>query len=199
VGESSKSSQLVGNPTTAKPAVPKSITPPPPAPSPLTPARKRVVGASRLSRMSASSQSQQETGGPLRFLKWAAGSGASAVTGAGSLLRRGPGNRETSLVSDESGIEREVYEVKKGDSLGAICKKLGVSMEVVSTANDIKDVDSIFPGQKLWIPKTYTIEKGDNLNKIAQKFNTTVEALLKYNEIDNPDQIKHGDVILLPL
>jgi len=88
--------------------------------------------------------------------------------------------------------------VKKGDTLGAICSKLGVSMDVISAANDINDVNTIYPGQKLWIPRTYTIQKGDTLFRIAQQHQTTVGDLLKLNNFSNPDEISAGDVLLLP-
>lgn len=49
----------------------------------------------------------------------------------------------------------EVYEIKKGDTLGKIAKQYGTTWEKIHEMNRdvIKDPDLIFPGQKIKIPK----------------------------------------------
>lgn len=47
----------------------------------------------------------------------------------------------------------EDYEVKKGDTLGAISKRTGRSVESITKASDIKDPNKINIGQKIRIPK----------------------------------------------
>lgn len=44
------------------------------------------------------------------------------------------------------------YVVEAGDTLSVIAEQFGVTMEAISAANNITDVDSIRPGQELIIP-----------------------------------------------
>lgn len=49
----------------------------------------------------------------------------------------------------------EIYEIKKGDTLGKIAKHYGTTWQKIHTMNKdtIKNPDLIFPGQKIKIPK----------------------------------------------
>lgn len=49
----------------------------------------------------------------------------------------------------------EIYEIKKGDTLGKIAKKYGTTWQKIFEMNKatIKNPDLIFPGQKIKIPK----------------------------------------------
>jgi nucleoid-associated protein YgaU len=49
----------------------------------------------------------------------------------------------------------EMYEIKKGDTLGKIAKHFGTTWQKIHEANKsvIKNPDLIFPGQKIKIPK----------------------------------------------
>lgn len=49
----------------------------------------------------------------------------------------------------------EVYEIRKGDTLGKIAKQYGTSWQKIHEMNKdvIKNPDLIFPGQKIKIPK----------------------------------------------
>lgn len=46
-----------------------------------------------------------------------------------------------------------MYIVKKGDSLWKIAKRFGSTIENIAKINGIEDVNKIYPGQKLFIPK----------------------------------------------
>lgn len=98
-----------------------------------------------------------------------------------------------------------IYTVKKGDTLSAIAKKYNTTVNELAKINNIKNVNLIYPGQKIKIsgnsPKkgqiTYTVKKGDNLSKIAKKYNTTVNKLVKTNNIKNPNLIYPGQKIII--
>ena len=45
------------------------------------------------------------------------------------------------------------YKIKKGDTLSAISKKLGISVKDLAAANKIKDVNKIQAGASLIIPQ----------------------------------------------
>ncbi|HYI00156.1 LysM peptidoglycan-binding domain-containing protein, partial [Hyalangium sp.] len=54
------------------------------------------------------------------------------------------------------GIE---YRVNSGDTLSAIARRHDVTVEVLSRLNGISDVNRIFPGQVLRIPKARVLQK----------------------------------------
>ena len=44
------------------------------------------------------------------------------------------------------------YKIKKGDTLSQIAQDMGVSMNAITKANKIEDVDKIYAGRTLTIP-----------------------------------------------
>lgn len=95
-----------------------------------------------------------------------------------------------------------VYTVRPGDTLWAIARRYGVTVEAIVGANDIRNPNLIYPGQRFTIPvdcTRYTIRPGDTLWGIAQRYGTTVGALAQLNGISNPNLIYPGDVLKIPV
>lgn len=91
------------------------------------------------------------------------------------------------------------YVVKKGDTLYAIAKSYGVTVQQLMTANKLTNANLIKIGQVLTIPTTtYTVKSGDTLSKIAGAHGITLQQLLSVNSISNPNLIKIGQVIKIP-
>lgn len=97
------------------------------------------------------------------------------------------------------------YTIKKGDTLSEIAKEYNTSVNELASINNIKDVNLIYAGNTLKIPKnkeenyiTYTIKKGDNLTKIAKKYNTTIKKLAELNNIKDVNKIYAGDTLKIP-
>lgn len=94
------------------------------------------------------------------------------------------------------------HTVKKGESLGSIAKKYGVTVSNLKKWNNLKS-DVVRPGQKLTIHKggggksvsksnsskssgnvkTHTVKKGETLSSIARKYGCTVNDLKKWNNL----------------
>lgn len=94
----------------------------------------------------------------------------------------------------------QVYFVQRGDTMKKIAGRLGVSLEVLVTANpQVINIDLIYVGQKLNVPSgvsVYIVTRGDTLRKIADRFGTTLEALLILNPaITNANLIYVGQII----
>ena len=95
------------------------------------------------------------------------------------------------------------YVVKKGDTLSAIAKQHGVTLQRLTSYNHITDPDRIYPGEVIDIPhgenvsamRFYTVKPGDTLSGIAKKHQTTVKKLQQLNKIKDPDQIYPGQII----
>ena len=81
------------------------------------------------------------------------------------------------------------YTVAKGDSLGKIAKKYGLSTEDLLAWNNLSNANKIYVGQSilLYPPKpvwiTHVVVSGDNLGKIAQKYNCSVTDLQTWNNL----------------
>lgn len=116
----------------------------------------------------------------------------------------------------------ESYTVKKGDSLWAIAKRYGVSVNELYEANGLNKNSVIRVGQQIQIPTeggsapvrvstadtyqpsgfdqetiSYTVQRGDNLSRIANRYDTTVAALKTANG-KSSDVIRVGEVLTVP-
>jgi peptidoglycan endopeptidase LytE len=104
------------------------------------------------------------------------------------------------------------YTVKKGDTLGKIAQKFGVSVEELAKANNLNPDTILSIDQQLVIPysndkneskteikpEKHTVIKGDCLDKIARIYNCTVDELLTLNDLKRDSTLKIGQAILLP-
>ncbi len=107
-----------------------------------------------------------------------------------------------------------VYVVRRGDSLGAIAARYGVSVSALARANGIRNPNLIFAGQRLVIPGrgstaasgtstaatggVYVVRRGDSLGAIAARYGTSVAALARANRIANPSIIYVGQRLVIP-
>jgi LysM repeat protein len=107
----------------------------------------------------------------------------------------------------------ETYKVKKGDTLGKVAGKYGVSVSRLKTWNGLKG-GKIYVGQRLQInPKGksksasgsknyvirkdyYVVKKGDSLSRIAVRTHTTVNNLVKINHLKGTT-VRPGQRILI--
>ena len=106
--------------------------------------------------------------------------------------RGGGGGSKTSTIT---------HTVKRGENLGTISKKYGVTVSNLKKWNNLRS-DTVHPGQKLKIHrsggssrssasqgsssssyKTHTVKKGETLSSIARKYGCTVAELKKWNNL----------------
>lgn len=109
---------------------------------------------------------------------------------------------ESFVESGNSGFgEISVYVVKEGDTLGQIAEKFGVSQNTILWANDIKNVNTIRPGQELVILPIsgvrHEVKSGETLSGIAKKYKVDMADILSYNDI-TADKIKPGQTLVIP-
>ena len=102
------------------------------------------------------------------------------------------------------------YTVQRGDTLGGIAKRHGVSVAALAKVNAISDPDRVYAGDVLRIPGAskpvpiassrpaaakHVVRRGETLGAIAKRFGVSVAALAKANGIRNPNLIREGQVI----
>ena len=109
-------------------------------------------------------------------------------------------SKENSSTEEIQSNQQQTYVVQKGDTLTAIAKKFGTTVNKLATDNQIADPNKVYVGQKLRIlgkQSEYEVKKGDTLSSIASRFGTTVKALVDQNHIENPNLIYPGQKLKL--
>lgn len=111
---------------------------------------------------------------------------------------------DNQIFSDSKNIDSDqisLYVVHQGDTLPAIAKMFGVSVNTIRWSNDIKG-NSITPGQTLVILPVsgiqHTVKSGDTIQSIAKKYKGDFDEILQYNNLTKNSKIAVGDVIVVP-
>ena len=116
-----------------------------------------------------------------------------------------------------TGREKVVHNVRRGDTIGHIAESYRVSSRKIMSWNNIKSKQHIYPGQKLniWVKNnnssksitqkssnkgkkvTYTVKRGDTIGHIADDYNTTVSNIRSWNNMKRSSYIKPGQKLSL--
>lgn len=96
--------------------------------------------------------------------------------------------------------------VRTGDTLWAIAREYGTTVEAIARENRIADPNRIFAGERLRITlpargsgeEIYTVRRGDTTISIAGKFGVTLSALEDRNGLERGETIYAGDMLLIP-
>jgi membrane-bound lytic murein transglycosylase D len=131
-------------------------------------------------------------------------------------LRIPVGMREkTSIALNDIPVNERVqwkqYRIRRGDTLGGIARKFGVSIYALKTVNGVVNPRRLRIGQRLTIPfgpeekvirmayggrsGNYRIRSGDTLSGIAQRMHTSVVAIRRLNPGLNPRRLRPGKSI----
>ena len=96
--------------------------------------------------------------------------------------------------------------VRAGDTLWAIAREYGTTVEAIARENRIVDPNRIFAGERLRITlpargngeEIYTVRRGDTPISIAGKFGVTLSALEDRNGLERGEMIYTGDKLSIP-
>ena len=96
--------------------------------------------------------------------------------------------------------------VRAGDTLWAIAREYGTTVEAIARENRIADPNRIFAGERLRITlpargsgeEIYTVRRGDTPISIARKFGVTLSALEDRNGLERGETIYAGDKLSIP-
>lgn len=106
------------------------------------------------------------------------------------------------LKDPQEGDGLKVYDVKEGDTVGSIAQKNNITVNTILWANDIDDVDSIMPGDKIFILPvaglTHVVKKGEDIDKIAKEYEAEKDKIISFNELPANGELKEGEQIVIP-
>ena len=96
--------------------------------------------------------------------------------------------------------------VRAGDTLWAIAREYGTTVEDIARENRIVDPNRIFAGERLRITlpargsgeEIYNVRRGDTTISIAGKFGVTLSALEDRNGLERGETIYAGDKLSIP-
>lgn len=96
--------------------------------------------------------------------------------------------------------------VRAGDTLWAIAREYGTTVEAIARENRIVDPNKIFAGERLRITlpargsgeEIYNVRRGDTPISIAGKFGVTLSALEDRNGLERGETIYAGDKLSIP-
>jgi murein DD-endopeptidase MepM/ murein hydrolase activator NlpD len=95
----------------------------------------------------------------------------------------------------------ETYIIQGGDTLSLIAERYGISVTTLKFANNLSDIDTILPGDKLVVPSAngvlHKVKAGETLLGIVNKYRGDFEKTLKENSLDEKSFIFAGQDILV--
>lgn len=132
----------------------------------------------------------------------AKGGGDITIVGGTALLpEAGPSGTLADVAEGQFSDAISLYVVREGDTLGAIAKMFGVSINTIAWANDLKN-GIIRPGETLVILPIsgvrHTVAKGDTIQSIAKKYRADADEILLFNGIAVDAALPVGEVIVVP-
>lgn len=111
--------------------------------------------------------------------------------------------KDYEVSSPAADSEPVIYKIRKGDTLGNIARKFGVSISSIRQTNNIRG-NNIIAGTTLRIParglKTidYRVRRGDSLSYIARTHGSRVDLIKKANNLKG-SSIYTGQVLSVPV
>ncbi len=95
-----------------------------------------------------------------------------------------------------------IYEVRPGDNVGSIAAKHKITINTILWANEIDNIDSIMPGDKIFILPvsglSYTVKSGDTIDSIADKYKSDKNKIIAFNDLPANGELKTGEEIVIP-
>lgn len=109
----------------------------------------------------------------------------------------GTGTREP---EEDGGVK--MYTVEEGDTVSGIAAKHSITVNTILWANDIENIDSIKPGDVIFILPvagiTHKVKNGDTIDTIAAKYKADKEKIISFNDLPANGSLEAGEEIIIP-
>lgn len=101
----------------------------------------------------------------------------------------------------EKELQVASYKVQKGDNLGLIASRNGISVSTLKAFNDMNRA-VIHPGQTLKVPNhdglQVTLRRGQTLSELASQYSVKIDEIVEANGLSDLNKIRAGQKIFLP-
>jgi surface antigen len=118
----------------------------------------------------------------------------------GALLSAQADNAIVRDPEEEGGVS--IYAVAEGDTVSGIAAKYGITVNTILWANDLDNVDSIKPGDQIFILPvaglSHVVASGDTIDSIAAKYKADREKIIAYNGLPANGELSSGESIVIP-
>jgi surface antigen len=95
-----------------------------------------------------------------------------------------------------------IYTVRDGDTISSIASNHKITINTILWANNIDDIDSIMPEDKIFILPvsglSYTVKEGDTIEKIADEYKAEKDKIIAFNDMPANGEIEKGQEIIIP-
>ncbi len=126
-----------------------------------------------------------------------------------------PASALAAIAPAVTGTSTRTHIVRRGETLGGIANRYGVSQASLRSINRLSASGAIRSGQKLTIqrttttssastralsanPKTHTVRSGETVSEIAEKYGVGLSSLLSANRLGKSGKIRVGQKLRLP-
>ncbi len=95
-----------------------------------------------------------------------------------------------------------VYTIRSGDTITAIAKSFGVSVNTILWANNISDIRALKVGDQLVILPVsgvrHEVQKGETVAAIARRYQAGIEDILQFNGLASDEGLRAGAIVIVP-
>jgi LysM repeat protein len=103
---------------------------------------------------------------------------------------------------------RKFHIVSAGENLGSIARQHGTTVAVITQMNNIKQSQTIYPGDKLRVPRgktptevkmrSHKVRRGDTLSGLALKYGVSMRDIADANGMGSKLTIRTGETLRIP-
>ena len=101
---------------------------------------------------------------------------------------------------EDGGVK--MYTVQSGDTVSTIATRHGITINTILWANDIDNVDSIMPGDVIFILPVaglnHVVKQGDTIDSIASKYKADKDKIIAFNDLPANGAVETGKEIVIP-
>jgi len=101
---------------------------------------------------------------------------------------------------EDGGVE--IYEVQNGDTISGIASHFKISVNTILWANEIDNIDSIKPGDRIFILPasglSHTVKKNDTIDSIAKQYKADKSKIISFNDLIATGEVKEGQELIIP-
>jgi N-acetylmuramoyl-L-alanine amidase len=120
------------------------------------------------------------------------------------VLSQGGFIKKMSASSVDTPVRRDVsyYTMKPGDTVQSVAGRFGLTADTLRWANNITDLSSVVPGQRLAIPPVngilVKVGPTTQLQGLAIQYHVNLQDIIDFNLIRDPAHLKPGTMLMLP-